>query len=196
MTDPVRPFPHMSLDDFEEYLADRPENERWELLGGRVVKMMVGARWEHNRITQNIAVAMTNDFRRRGSPCRTFTETFFVKDREIELAALPDVMVVCHPLAPGETAITDPTVLVEVMSPGSEARDRLEKWQLYQQLPSLAHYVLVARDKCYVEAFDRPNGDWSGLRLLDSADAELSLPAIEFSMPLSEVYRDVLDLTG
>jgi hypothetical protein len=40
----------LSLDDFEELLADKPRNERWELIGGRLVKMMVGARWEHSAI--------------------------------------------------------------------------------------------------------------------------------------------------
>jgi hypothetical protein len=51
-----RPSPdheYMALDDFEELLADKPADERWELIGGRVVRMMVGARWEHNYIIQN-----------------------------------------------------------------------------------------------------------------------------------------------
>ncbi len=43
----------------------KPANEQWELIGGRVGRMMVGARWQHKRICQNIATAMLNDFRRR-----------------------------------------------------------------------------------------------------------------------------------
>ena len=39
-------YEYMSLDDFEERLADKPADEKWELIGGRVVRMMVGARWE------------------------------------------------------------------------------------------------------------------------------------------------------
>ncbi|MGC1863559.1 MAG: hypothetical protein WA733_21175 [Methylocystis sp.] len=62
-------YQYMSLDDFEELLADKPADEKWELLGGRVVRMMVGARWEHNRIVQNMTTALMNDFRRRGSDC-------------------------------------------------------------------------------------------------------------------------------
>lgn len=192
MSSPARPFHFMSLDDFEEHLADRPENERWELLGGRVVKMMVGARWEHKQIVVNIMVAMANDFRKRGSSCRPFDETFFLKDRGLDLAALPDVMVVCHPLEKGDTSVADPTVLIEVVSPGSEARDRVEKWHLYQALPSLRHYVLVSRDKFHVEVFDRVDGAWSGLRMLDRPEAELALPAIDFTMSLGDIYRDVL----
>ena len=47
-------YEYMSLDDFEELLADKPADEKWELIGGRVVRMMVGARWEHNRIYRDV----------------------------------------------------------------------------------------------------------------------------------------------
>jgi hypothetical protein len=50
-------FETMSLDDFEELILDMPTDEKWELIGGRVIRGMVGARWEHNRIVQNIASA-------------------------------------------------------------------------------------------------------------------------------------------
>ncbi|MBV8567644.1 MAG: Uma2 family endonuclease [Methylobacteriaceae bacterium] len=185
-------FERMSLDDFEELLADRPANERWELIGGRVVKMMVGARWEHHRIVQNMTVFLANRFRATGSSCRVFDETFYVKDQTLDAAALPDVMVRCDPLEPGATSLDDPIVVIEVMSQGTEARDRLQKWQIYQQLSSLRHYVLVTRDRAHVEAMDRDAGSWSGFRVLDGLDAVLDLPAIGTSIPLSEIYRDVL----
>ena len=61
--------PLVSLDDFEELLADAPDDERWELIGGRVVRMMVGARWEHNQIITNLNVALVNRFRADRRPC-------------------------------------------------------------------------------------------------------------------------------
>jgi Uma2 family endonuclease len=64
----------MSFDDFEELLADKPKGEKWELIGGRVVKLMVGARWEHGRIVQNIARLLENAFEAGGSRCQTFAE--------------------------------------------------------------------------------------------------------------------------
>lgn len=67
---PSSQYEYMSLDDFEELLADKPADEKWELISGRVVRMMVGARQEHNRICQNIATAMMTDLRRKGSDCR------------------------------------------------------------------------------------------------------------------------------
>ncbi|WP_271204997.1 Uma2 family endonuclease [Methylopila jiangsuensis] len=183
----------MSLDDFEELLADKPAHEKWELIGGRVVRMMVGARWEHARIVQNIARHLGNALDAAGSRCQVFAETFFVKQTEMEAATLPDVMVVCGDLAPGATSTDAPVVIFEVMSAGSEARDRLEKWHVYQKLPSLRHYVLVARDHPALEVFDRENGLWSGLRLLNGADDALSLDALGLSLSLSDIYRGVLD---
>ena len=148
----------MDLGEFEEYLADKPADEKWELIGGRVVKMMVGARWTHHRLVQNTNVFLVNQLRERGSDCRTFTETFWLKQRFLRLAVFPDVMVQCGRPDPGSTSIDDPAVLFEVVSPGSEARDRGEKAMLYRRLPSLRHNVLVDRDTASIEVVSRR--DW------------------------------------
>jgi Uma2 family endonuclease len=191
MGDASREFEYMALDDFEELLADKPANERWELIGGRVVRMMVGARWEHGRIVQNIARRLENGFEAAGSSCQTFTETFYMKSRPHDAAMLPDVLVVCGDLEPGATSVDNPTVLFEVLSPGTEARDRFEKWLVYQQLAALQHYVLVVRDRPYLEVFDRVDGVWSGFRVIEGLDTVLELPAIGAELTLRDIYRRV-----
>ena len=182
----------MALDDFEELLADKPRNERWELIGGRVVRMMVGARWEHARIVQNIARRLGNQFDAAGGSCQVFTETFFMKSRALEAAMLPDVIVVCGDIAPGATSVDNPRVLFEVFSPGTEARDRFEKWQVSQRLPALQHYVLVARDRPHLEVYDRVNGVWRGFQVIEGLDGTLDLPAIGVTLSLREIYQRVL----
>jgi hypothetical protein len=74
----------------------------------------------------------------------------------------------------------------------TEGRDRLDKWHVYQCLPALRHYVLVARDKPHVEAFNRIDGAWAGLTILDGLDAVLDRDAIAVSLPLTSMYRRVL----
>jgi Uma2 family endonuclease len=185
-------YEYMSLDDFEELLADKPADERWELIGGRVVRMMVGARWEHQRIVANVSTAMLAAFRAKGSGCRPFAETFWLKKKLLDLAVFPDVIVRCGALPPGATSLDDPTVLVEVVSKGSAQRDRHEKWVLYDRIPSLRHYVLIERDSIAIDVFDREeNGFLLRPRMESPADV-LRLPAIDFEMPLAEIYRDVL----
>jgi Uma2 family endonuclease len=185
-------FEWMALDDFEELLADKPRNERWELIGGRVVRMMVGARWEHARIVQNIARRLGNQFDAAGGACQAFTEPFFMKSCALEVAMLPDVIVVCGDIEPGATSVDNPRVVFEVLSPGTEARDRFEKWQIYQRLPALQHYVLVARDRAHPEVYDRMDGLWLGFRVIEGLDGVLDLPAIGVSLPLLEIYQRVL----
>eukprot|EP01037_Dinobryon_pediforme_P039945 gene39944-biopygen22883 len=98
----VPQFETMSLDDFEDLLLDKPDDERWELINGRVVRGMVGARWEHNAIIQNIAFALRTHFKATKRPCRAFQETFYVKKRSDDFAVLPDIVVRCGQLTPGQ----------------------------------------------------------------------------------------------
>jgi Uma2 family endonuclease len=181
----------MSLDDFEELLLDKPADEKWELIGGRVIRGMVGARLDHNRIVGNIFSCLMIGLRSKGSLCRPFAETFWLKQRFLDLAVFPDVMVRCGPLPPDATSLEDPVVIFEVLSKGSVQRDRIEKWALYQRLPSLQHYVLVEKDQIAVDVFDRTEGGFLQRPRLSSANDVLNLAAIDIALPLREIYRDV-----
>jgi len=151
----------MDLDEFEDLPGDKASHEKWELLGGRVVKTMVGARWEHHCITRNLAV-------------------------------FPDVMARCGgPLEPGATSIGNPAALAETVSPGTENRDRKEKWDLYRRLPSRQHYPLIERDAAMVVVMGRAGErDWT-TRRVEGLDAETGLPPIGVTVPMRELYRDV-----
>jgi len=196
MTRPNDQYDYMDLDDFEELLADKPRDEKWELIGGRVVKMMVGARWEHNFIVTNLASGLQSRLRSAGSSCRTLTESFRLKEQAIRSSLLPDVIVHCGPLPPGASSLNAPTVLVEVLSNGSVGRDRVEKWRVYQKLASLQHYVLIERDKAVIEVFDRAGEAWFKERMIEGLDAVLDLSAIGVTIPVAEIYRDVLPGSG
>ena len=189
-------FEYMDFDDFEEALADKPAHEKWELIGGRVIRMMVGARWEHNGIVGNLAMEFRQQLRAREASCQVFTETFWLKERFLDLAVFPDVMVRCGPrLERSAVSAHDPVVLVEVAGPGSEVRDRLEKDRLYRRLQTLQHYVIVDRDRSHIDVIDRIDGEWRSRRV-EGLAAALDLPAIGVSVPLREIYRDVIDAEG
>lgn len=191
MTGALRDADRVSLADFEEMLADKPEGEKWELIDGRVYKAMVGAAWEHHVIIGNIDYAISAHLRAKLIPCRTFRETFYLKELSDELNALPDLMIRCGPLAPGATFVSDPLILFEVVSKGSQARDRMIKRIAYQRLPSLKHFVLVERDSILVDHYVRRDDGWHGEPPLDVMSATLQLAAIDFALPIADVYRDV-----
>ena len=186
----------MSLHDSEEALSDKPNDERWELIGGRLIRFKFGARWEHHRVIANIDRGIDNHLRDRRMPCRTFRETFWLKDKRQDLVVFPDIIVHCGALMLGQTSVEDPVVLIEVISRGSGFRDRLEKRAAYEKLPPLAHIVLVATDHHDVEVLSREeDGSWTSRRS-EGPDAAFALPAISFAMPLADVFRDVLDQAG
>jgi Uma2 family endonuclease len=184
--------PRVSLDDFDEMLADMPAEGRWELINGRVIKGMVGARSGHHRIIRRLDRALQNHFERTGRPCSTFTETFCLRVPELEINALPDLMVHCGPLPPDATSLHDPIVIVEVLSPGTAARDRFDKASEYRKLPSLQHYVLIERDRMQAESFNRAASGWTLPDPLIGPDDVLRLAAIDFTLTLAELYRNAL----
>jgi Uma2 family endonuclease len=136
-------------------------------------------------------VALRQHLKKTGRPCRVFQETFYLKKRELDLAILPDVMVRCGPLEPGTSSVPDPMVVFEVLSPGTEARDRYEKWDRYKELPSLRHYVLVHRDRPLITVRSRQGDRWTG-EIIEGLDRVFALSAIDFEMALAAVYEDVL----
>jgi Uma2 family endonuclease len=83
-------------------------------------------------------------------------------------------------------------VLSEDVSPGSEGKDRLIKRIAYQRLPSLKNYVLVERDRPFIDHYIRPPEGWRGELPLETLDEVLKLLAIELEMPVGEIYRDVM----
>ena len=100
MTGALHGFPTMDLDDFEDLVLDKPEDEKWELINGRVVRSLVGARLDHARIIQNVNFGLRSHIRAKRLPCETFTESAWLKERFQKLAAFPDVMAVVARLSP------------------------------------------------------------------------------------------------
>ena len=68
----------------------------------------------------------------------------------------------------------------------------MDKWRIYRRLPSLEHYVLVERDRAAIDVFVRAGEAWASRRTIEGLEAVLDLPAIDASIPLAEIYEDVL----
>ena len=192
MPSPVQGHQYMDLDDFEDLVLDRPPDEKWELISGRVVRSMVGARWAHHEIVQNINFALRSHIRDKGLPCQTFTESFWLKQRFLKLAAFPDLMVRCGPMDPDAASIDDPLIVMEVVSPSSQTRDRGEKTPAYMRLASLQHICLIDRDRVHIEVFDRSDAGWTPRPQIESLEQMFELPALSFTMRVADVYRNAL----
>jgi len=185
----------------EDYLIlERAAEERHEYLDGYVYAM-AGESPNHGRICTNLVGSLSTQL--RGTPCEAFSKDTKVRcgptprpgGSHEGLYAYPDVVVVCGPLQfhdQVQDVLLNPTVLIEVLSPSTEAFDRGQKFLRYRTwLSTLTDYVLVAQDHPLVEQYHREEGTWS-LHTLAGLDARLVVPRIGWTVALTDVYDRVV----
>ena len=174
-----------------EYLArERQAETKSEYLGGFVVAMTDASR-KHNLVAVGIAAQLYQQV--EDSPCEVYANDMRVKVSEAGDYTYPDVVVACGDLQfedeELDTLLT-PTVIVEVLSPSTEAYDRGAKFASYRQLPTLREFLLVAQDRPSVEHYVRDGERWV-LTAVTDLDATIMLPAIGCTLRLREIYRRV-----
>ena len=160
-----------------------------EYIGGELYAM-TGATKRHNVICVNVSTAFAAHL--RGGPCRTYVEAvkvrFTVKGEEIFY--YPDVSVACGPQDLDKVFLTDPKLIVEVLSPSTERIDRGEKAQNYREVSTLEEYVLIDQRRLEV-TLCRRSDDWRP-QVLTRSDAEAQLRSITFTLPLGRIYDGAL----
>jgi Uma2 family endonuclease len=179
----------------EEYLEQEERAEtKSEYWRGRVYAM-AGVSELHALIVWNVA----GEFRQqmRGRSCRAYSSDLKVRIESTGLYTYPDVAALCgraeFAKARGDVLL-NPQVLVEVLSPSTEATDRGWKWAHYQLLPSLTDYLMVAQDGLRVEHYRRTEaGDaWLYREYRDLNDV-VELSSVGCRLSLAEIY-DKVDL--
>ena len=177
----------------EDYLAFEREAEiKHEYCNGQLYAMS-GASREHNLVTGNIFGELRTQL--KGRTCEVYTgEMRVLVDTARSYAyRYPDVVVACEePRFEDDVfdTLLNPTVIVEVLSPSTAARDRGEKFEDYGQLASLHEYVLVAQKEVCVEHYLRQGSQWVSHEYRE-LDAVLRLMSIHCALPLREIYERV-----
>lgn len=176
------PIRKMSLQEFIEWENNQPD--RNEYYGGEVFAM-VGGRRTHGCVVANLMRHLGNHL--AGSRCRVFSESMKVQIAD-EAILYPDVFVTCDPAdLSTEMIFRAPIVVIEVLSPTTQAYDRSQKFALYRRLPSLREYVLVDPESRRAEAF-RLGVDSLWVLHDMSESPELSIAGIDAKVPLAEVF--------
>ena len=163
---------------------------RSEYINGEIINMP-GASFPHNLITNNISGELRT--RLKGTGCAVFANDMRVSIPTAKSYFYPDIGVVCEePRFEDDVfdTLLNPIVIVEVLSPSTEAYDRGEKFAHYRQLPSLQEYVLVVQDQILVEHYHRQEKQWIFTDFRKS-DEILPLPSIQCELPLLEMYERV-----
>ena len=178
----------------DEYLAlERKSKYRSEYVNGRIFAMS-GASREHNLISGNIFAEIRSQL--RGRDCEVYVGDMRVKVGPMGMYTYPGVVAVCGEPRfedPQVDTLVNPTVIVEVLSPSTEAYDRGEKFAHYRRLDSLLDYVLVAQDRVLIEHFSRhgAKGDVWVFSAISDLDGTLDLHSIGCVLAVGEVYDRV-----
>ena len=91
----------------------------------------------------------------------------------------------------GVEALTNPVVLVEILSPSTEAYDRGDKFTYYKSIPSLQEYLLVAQHRAHITHYVKEVNERWRYEELNELDSDITLTTVGCALALSEVYRNV-----
>lgn len=175
-----------------EYLANENASEfRSEFYDGEVFAM-TDASVKQNRIKENLGGEIYAKL--KGGKCQSFSSDQRVKVQDTGLIAYPDIIVVCGELKLDDTdaySIVNPQVIIEILSPSTQRRDRVFKFAHYQQFPTLKEYILVSQTDMDIEHMVRNENDRWELTATWGAEGEFRLASLPISIKRADIFAGV-----
>ena len=173
----------------EDYLASEKDSPiKHEYIQGQVYAM-AGASDAHTTVAGNLFTLLRNHV--RGTGCRVYMADMKAQIESANVFYYPDVMVTCDERDRNSSYFKRyPCLIVEVLSPTTEAFDRGNKFADYRQLETLQEYILIHPAQLSVECFRRNS---EGLWVLHPyTDGEVHLASVNFRCPIVDLYEDVV----
>jgi Uma2 family endonuclease len=179
------PVPKLSV---EEYLAvDRAAEIKSEYHDGEVYPR-IAASWEHGRLAANTMYLLTLTL--RGKPCQVSDSSVRVRVTPTKFV-YPDVFIVCGKPAFSDEiqdTVTNPKVIVEILSQSTAGYDYGSKFAFYRRLPSFEEYVLIAQDEPRIEVFRKIADKRWTLTTYEGLESTARVESLEVELPLAEIY--------
>ena len=176
----------------EEYLEqERKATEKHEYYQGEVFAMS-GTSLEHVIISRNVMIELGNKL--KGKSCQPFGSDLRMHIPPNTLYTYPDLSIIC-----GKPELTDehfdtatnPTVLIEILSPSTRNYDMGIKFKLYRDIPTLKEYILVDSENVYVEKHTRQADNiWLLSEIKNTGDI-LKIESIQVTLALSDIYEGI-----
>jgi Uma2 family endonuclease len=183
---------HLTPEEYRE--IEETAEERHEYRNGEIVTMSGGSE-AHSAIASNLLIYL--GFLLRDTDFRLYNSDLRVWIPEHQCGTYTDLMVIDgEPEFNGDRTdeILNPRLIVEVLSPSTEAYDRGEKFRKYRSLPSFCEYLLVSQVEPYIEQYHNINRDsndrWQW-QVYDRLDRSIVLHSLNVEVPLTEIYRRI-----
>ncbi|WP_008312101.1 Uma2 family endonuclease [Leptolyngbya sp. PCC 6406] len=164
---------------------------RHEYINGEIVPM-TGGTPNHNRIIRNLCTALTLAVRGQAYEVFIADQRLWIPDAQIY--TYPDVMVVAGELTyqPGRRdTLTNPLLIVEVLSPSTRSYDRGDKFAAYRTIPTLAEYLRVDQSSYQIEHYAKTGAKQWLLQVYDQPETTLQLTTLEVEIALTDIYDKV-----
>lgn len=175
----------------EEYLQQEDAaTDRHEYFNGQIY-LMAGGTHNHEMIAGNLFAALHQHARRQ--KCTAYGSNMKILVKQNGLYSYPDAMLVCGKpefMTERKDIVTNPLLIVEVLSDSTQSYDRGDKFALYRGIPTFAHYLLIHQDRPLIEYHQKTEHGWL---LTESAGIEttLRLDALELQLPFVDLYAGV-----
>ena len=189
MSEAILTEPSVTIAEFDVFLDSQQDDSLWELVAGRIFAM-TNPTEVHEQIASNIGAPLKLAMDPIG--CRVYQGGLGIQrsDNQQEInRPRPDVLVRCGRVGT-RNFITDPLVVVDVLSPSTIDVDRGEKLRFYKAQPTLRHIVLVYQDQMRIEHYRKTDEGWP-LEVLTEPDDLLNFEAVRFNIKLEQVFFGV-----
>ena len=179
----------------EEYIVhERESGQKYEFHNGKIFAL-AGGTVNHGLLCGNIYAELRSKLREKGSNCKPTTSEVKLSILKENSFVYPDAMVICGDLQKSNSdkhSVTNPILIVEVLSNSTSTYDRGDKFYLYRQIPSLQEYVLIEQDRPQVEVYyKRLNTDLWMITRFEGLESNVRLQSIEIEIQMSELYFDI-----
>jgi Uma2 family endonuclease len=176
----------------EEYLELEEKSEfKNEYIDGEIIPM-TGGTTNHNEISGNFYLHFK--LKMRNQNYKIYMGDVKLWLQRYQIYTYPDIMVIQgEPIyqGTGTTQVTNPLMIVEVLSKSTINYDKTDKFRFYRSLPELKEYIMINQYECFIEQFAKnAEGQWV-LTEYESVNDILSLKSIDFQIPFSDIYEGV-----
>jgi Uma2 family endonuclease len=178
----------------EEYLAmEEIAPYKNEFQNGYIYPMP-GGTYNHNLIASNTIRVLGNLTQNLPSKYRVLNSDMKIHIPEDKTFVYPDALVICEKpefYLNHKDVITNPLVVVEVLSSSTEAYDRGGKFDKYSSIESFREYILIKQDRFQVVSYFREETDLWRKTVYMGAEAAFFIKALAISIPINEIYDGV-----